>query len=60
MIEEGPERMASQRKALSQALAPAQPQDFDWEPQRSVMTALVPGFANVGVGLVNPFERKVD
>jgi hypothetical protein len=28
----------SQRTTLSQAMAPAQPQDFEWEPARSNMT----------------------
>jgi hypothetical protein len=45
---------------LSQTLAPAQPQDFEWEPQRSGMAAHVPDFVNMGVGLVNPFEQQVD
>jgi hypothetical protein len=44
VIEEALERMASGRKTLSEALAPAQPQDFDWEPARSTMTAHVPDF----------------
>lgn len=44
VIEEALERMASQRKTLSQALAPVQPQDFDWEPSRSTMTARVTDF----------------
>jgi hypothetical protein len=50
----------SQRKTLSQALAPAQPQDFEWEPARSVITALAPDVAKIGVGLVEPFDQKVD
>lgn len=44
IIEEALERMASQRKTLVEALAPAKPQDFDWEPARSGMTARVPDF----------------
>ena len=60
MIGEGPERIASQRKALSQALAPAQPQDFEWEPARSNTAAHVPDLANTGVGLIDRFERKID
>ena len=44
VIEEALERMASGRKTLSQALAPAQPQDFDWEPARSTLIAHVPDF----------------
>ncbi len=44
IIEEALERMASQRKSLSEALAPATPQDFDWEPERSNLTARVPDF----------------
>lgn len=40
------EMKRSQRKTLSQALAPAQPQDFEWEPQQSDMTAHVSDFAS--------------
>jgi hypothetical protein len=47
----------SQRKSLSQALAPARPQDFDWKPARSNIAAHVRDFTNTRVGLVNPFER---
>ena len=42
IIEEALERMASQRKTLSEALAPALPQEFDWEPARSTLTARTP------------------
>jgi hypothetical protein len=42
IIEEALERMASQRKTLSEALAPAAPQDFDWEPDRSTLTSRTP------------------
>ena len=38
------EMKASQRKTLSQVLAPAQPQDFDWEAARSNIAAHVPDF----------------
>lgn len=44
VIEEALERMASERKTLSQALAPVSPQDFEWEPARSTMTAHIPDF----------------
>lgn len=44
IIEEALERMASQRKTLSEVLAPAAPQDFDWEPARSTMASRVPDF----------------
>ncbi len=44
IIEEALERMASQRKTLSQALTPAMPQDFDWEPVRSDIVSHVPDF----------------
>lgn len=44
IIEEALERMASQRKTLSEALAPPSPQDFDWEPARSHITARLPDF----------------
>jgi hypothetical protein len=39
IIEEALERMASQRKTLSEALCPVVPQDFDWEPSRSTLAA---------------------
>ena len=42
IIEEALERMASQRKTLYEALAPDVPQDFDWEPTRSTITAHIP------------------
>jgi hypothetical protein len=42
IIEEALERMASQRKSLADALTPAQPQDFEWEPARSGLAANVP------------------
>jgi hypothetical protein len=44
IIEEALERMASQRKTLSEALAPAAPQDFEWEPVRSNIASRVPDF----------------
>jgi hypothetical protein len=44
IIEEALERMASQRQTLAEALAPSDPQDFDWEPERSVVTSRVPDF----------------
>ena len=44
VIEEALERMASQRKTLSEALAPPVPQDFDWEPTRSNMASRVLDF----------------
>lgn len=44
IIEEALERMAGQRQTLAQALAPATPQDFDWEPARSSIAARVPAF----------------
>jgi hypothetical protein len=42
IIEEALERMASQRKTLSEALAPLAAQNFDWEPVRSNITSDVP------------------
>ena len=42
IIEEALERMASQRKTLSEALSPVVPHDFDWEPPRSTITARLP------------------
>lgn len=42
IIEEALERMVSQRKTLYEALAPDVPQDFDWEPARSTITAHTP------------------
>ena len=44
IIEEALERMASQRKTLSEALAPVAPQTFNWEPTRSNLTSRVPDF----------------
>ncbi len=44
IIEEALERMASQRKTLSEALTPVPPQAFDWEPARSNITSHVPDF----------------
>ena len=44
VIEEALERMVTQRKTLADALAPVEPQDFDWEPVRSNMTPHVPNF----------------
>ena len=46
IIEEALERMASQRKTLSQALTPVTPQNFDWEPSRSSMTSRTPDFGD--------------
>ena len=42
IIEEALERMAAQRKTLSEALAPSVPQDFAWEPARSAIAARAP------------------
>jgi len=42
IIEEALERMAAQRQTLAEALAPAAPQDFDWEPARATIAARVP------------------
>lgn len=42
IIEEALERMASRRQTLAEALCPAAPQDFDWEPDRSAIAARVP------------------
>ena len=42
IIEEALERMASQRKTLSEALKPDVPQDFDWEPARSNIASNTP------------------
>jgi hypothetical protein len=39
IIEEALERMASQRRTLLEALSPAVPQHFDWEPARSAIIA---------------------
>jgi hypothetical protein len=44
IIEEALERMASQRRTLSEALTPIASQDFDWEPARSNMTSRTPDF----------------
>jgi hypothetical protein len=44
IIEEALERMASQSKTLSEALTPVVPQEFDWEPARSNLTARAPDF----------------
>lgn len=46
IIEEALERMAAQRKTLSQALAPAAPHDFDWEPPRSNIAGRAPDFVD--------------
>lgn len=46
IIEEALERMASQSKTLSQALAPPNPHDFDWEPARSNIAGRAPDFAD--------------
>jgi hypothetical protein len=42
---------------IEEALAPAEPQDFDLEIARSSMTAHITGFPNIGLGLINPFDR---
>jgi hypothetical protein len=44
IIEEALERMASQRKTISEALTPVVPQAFDWEPTRSVVTSRISDF----------------
>lgn len=44
IIEEALERMASQRKTISEALTPIVPQTFDWEPIRSNMASRAPDF----------------
>ena len=44
IIEEALERMAAQRKTLAAALAPALPQDFDWEPPRANVAGRAPDF----------------
>jgi hypothetical protein len=44
IIEEALERMASQRKTLSEVLTPTVPHEFDWEPARSTMTSRAPDF----------------
>jgi hypothetical protein len=46
IIEEALEHMAAQRKTLSEALAPADHQEFDWEPARSGLTGRIPDFAD--------------
>lgn len=42
IIEEALERMASQRKTISEALTPSVAQNFDWEPMRSNVASRVP------------------
>ena len=44
---------------LSQVLAPAQPQDFEWEPARSNMAAHVPDFTNKADGLILGHTKNV-
>jgi hypothetical protein len=44
IIEEALERMASQRKTLSEALTPIVPQAFDWEPTLATMASRAPDF----------------
>ena len=44
IIEEALERMAAQRMTLAQALAPAAPHAFDWEPPRSAIAGRAPDF----------------
>lgn len=46
IIEEALERMAAKRKTLAAALAPVEPQDFEWEPTRSGIAARAPDFAD--------------
>ncbi len=46
IIEEALERMAAERKTLAEALTPAVPQDFDWEPARSNVAAHTPDFTD--------------
>lgn len=44
IIEEALERMASQRRTISEALAPVVLQDFCWEPARSTIASRLPDF----------------
>jgi hypothetical protein len=44
IIEEALEKMAAQRLTVAEALAPAVPHDFDWEPTRSTLASLAPDF----------------
>jgi len=46
IIEDALERMVAQRKTLSQALAPAAPHDFDWQPARSGLVGQTPDFTD--------------
>lgn len=46
IIEEALESMAARRETLSQALAPAEPHDFDWEPARSSIAGHRPDFVD--------------
>ncbi len=46
VIEEALERLAAKRQTLANALAPAQPLDFDWEPPRSQLAGAVPDLAD--------------
>jgi len=42
VIEEALERLAERRQTLAQALAPAVPLDFDWEPPCAQLAGAVP------------------
>lgn len=42
IIEEALEQMVAQRSTLAEALAPAEPHSFDWEPPRSSIAGHVP------------------
>ena len=46
IIEEALERMALKRATLAEALAPAEPQHFDWEPTPSSIAGRAPDFAD--------------
>ena len=46
IIEEALERMAARHETLSQALAPVDALDFDWEPNRSNVAGHVPDFVD--------------
>jgi hypothetical protein len=46
IIEEALERMVLQHKTLAEALAPAVPHEFDWEPPRSNIASHLPDLNN--------------
>lgn len=46
IIEEALERMAAQRRTAAEALAPAAPHDFEWEPARLELAAQTPDFGD--------------